>query len=255
VAKVELVCDYCGKKFLRYPSNAGKSKNVFCSRECHEAYIKVEKEVRVCKQCGKEFEVYKSALEKSNASGNFCGRECYNKYQETLVGEKSVSYKRMRVNCPNCGKELYVVPSRIRKYKNTFCSIKCRSEYMKEYVGGEKNANWKGGASRYRGDFEDVKKRHFYGIQHCAICGTSKKINIHHIIPYRLTHDNSVENLIPLCRRHHKIVESASLKFIELFGDEDYSVAEKYMNIILRSRQLETYTLLRDMINRRSHGA
>jgi 5-methylcytosine-specific restriction endonuclease McrA len=41
----------------------------------------------------------------------------------------------------------------------------------------------------------------------CAICGTFKRLDVHHIIPYRLTKDDSQDNLIPLCRRHHRQVE------------------------------------------------
>ena len=48
-------------------------------------------------------------------------------------------------------------------------------------------------------------------------------LNIHHIIPYRLTQDNSLENLIPLCRKHHKIVESYFTKYLENFGDFETS--------------------------------
>lgn len=252
--KVEIVCDYCGKHYWKFPSDIKNKKNHFCSKECHNNFIKGEKVQRVCKTCGKEFEVYKVSIENTNASGNFCCRECYSEYLKTLVGEKNKSYNRKKRKCPNCGKELYVIPSRLRTYKNRFCSIKCRSEYMKEYVGGEKNANWKGGASKYRGDFNEVKKKYFSGTQFCAVCGTTKGINIHHIIPYRLTQDNSRDNLIPLCRRHHKIVEDLSVKFIELFDEDSYDVAKEYMNIVLRERQFETYVVIKNIWEERHNG-
>ena len=33
-------------------------------------------------------------------------------------------------------------------------------------------------------------------------------MQVHHIAPYRLTRDNSQENLIPLCVTHHKKIET-----------------------------------------------
>jgi hypothetical protein len=37
-------------------------------------------------------------------------------------------------------------------------------------------------------------------------------LQVHHAIPWRLTRDNSQGNLVPLCRRHHKIIETIFLE-------------------------------------------
>lgn len=254
-AKIELTCDYCGDTFLRYKSNIRESKRIYCSKECMEKDRAAEMEDRICKSCGKMFSVRKSTLAKSNASGNFCCRGCYNEYLKTLTGEKNKSYNREEIPCKTCGKIIKITPSKRKTYKNSFCSITCRSTYMKNYIGGENNCNWKGGASKYRGDFDDVKKKYFSGVQFCAVCGTTKGIHIHHIIPYRLTQDNDKSNLIPLCRKHHKIVESATLGFIELFGSCDYDRAKKYLNYMLRERQIETYSVLTTLLERKKVNA
>lgn len=242
--KIELTCDYCGNTFSRYKSNIRESKRIYCSKECMKNDRVAEKEKRICKTCGKEFSVYKSVIEKTNASGNFCCRKCYAEYLATLTGEKNRSYNREKVQCKTCGKIILRTPSKLNMYKNAFCSVECRGAYMKNYIGGENNCNWKGGASKYRGDFDDVKRKHFPGVQFCAVCGTTKGIHIHHIIPYRLTQDNSKSNLIPLCRKHHKIVEASTLRFIELFDNGGYGTAKRYLNYVLRERQFETYSVL-----------
>ena len=178
---------------------------------------------RKCKTCGKIFQVYQSSLDKSNTSGNFCCRKCYNAYLKTLTGEKNKSFKRVKVHCTNRGKEILIIPSKLNVYKNSFCCRKCKYKYHHYYIEGNKNCNWKGGSSKYRGpDFGQIKKDNF---QHCccALCGKKTMLNIHHIIPYRLTQDNSLENLIPLCRKHHKIVESYFTKYLENFGDFETS--------------------------------
>ena len=105
--RVELVCEGCGKTFSRLKSNIAEgTKHHYCCRECKIEANKAQKVKRVCKQCGKHFEVYKSSLEKSNTSGNFCCRKCYDEYQKTLTGEKNRNYRRITVECPNCGKEI-----------------------------------------------------------------------------------------------------------------------------------------------------
>ena len=243
--KVELICDYCGEAFLRYPSNIHNPKHMFCSKQCMNKYIEGAKEKRICKQCGKEFEVYKIAIEKTNASGNFCCRQCYNEYLTTLKGEKNKCYNRIIRKCGWCGKDVAVIPSKAREYEHSFCNIECRSKFMAEYMKGNKNPFWKGGTSNYRGNFEEVKKKYFVKNKFCAICGTTKNIHIHHIIPYRLTKDNSVGNLIPLCGSHHKVVEELTKKVLK--DVEDYEKHKYLLNNILRSRQMATVSYIMDL--------
>lgn len=49
----------------------------------------------------------------------------------------------------------------------------------------------------------------------CLICGSQDRIDIHHVIPFRLTQDNSPENLISLCPKHHKAVEYIFVDILE----------------------------------------
>jgi hypothetical protein len=168
-------CDYCGKTINRYKSNC--KSLIFCDSTCFNEYKKTLHEKRICKQCGKEFDIRKSAIRSSNASGNYCSRECY---------EDS-----MRIP--------------------------------------ESNG--------YRADFRKVKNKHFSKTQFCVICGTTKDIHIHHIIPFRLTQDNGLNNLIPLCAKHHVIFEKTALPFIESMSD-NYELTQLMLNSILRERQM-----------------
>ena len=190
---------------------------------------------RICKTCGKHFWVYESSLLCSNSSGNFCCRKCYNEHMKTLTGEKNHHYTSIMVKCANCGKEFKRVPSHANENKNQFCSWKCKCEYHHNYIEGEKNCNWIGGHAKYKGNFDTVKKKYFRKINFCFVCGTHKNVHIHHIIPYNISHDNSLENLIPVCSKHHRIIECASKKFINTMPDK--KLALEYLNIIFRSRQ------------------
>jgi len=157
----------------------------YCSIECRKIDSHVN---RTCKVCNSEFTVYKSALSgKTNASGNFCSRTCYEKWL-------------------------------------------CNTERTKHY-----GVSW---IKRRNGI---VRKSPF-----CAICGTMKNLQVHHIIPYRLTNNNDDENLIPLCIKHHKYVESLTHD-IELV-ETDYERMHLALNIMLRERQQTMRAVLKNLL-------
>lgn len=86
----------------------------------------------------------------------------------------------------------------------------------REMMTGDGNPNWVGGSSRYRGSGwerlrETVYERDNYTCQKCG--KTNGKIHAHHIVPYRVSRDNSLTNLITLCvschtkRTHREVKE------------------------------------------------
>ncbi|GEP00521.1 hypothetical protein GCM10007887_04770 [Methylobacterium haplocladii] len=62
-----------------------------------------------------------------------------------------------------------------------------------------------------------VRKEALRLTPYCWLCGTTKRLQVHHIIPWRLTFDNRQPNLAVLCTRHHKVVEMALVE-TEKFG-------------------------------------
>lgn len=170
---VRAPCHNCAQ-----PVKSARAK--FCSVSCKSAYAR---EGRICKTCGSEFEILKSAL-KTNASGNFCSRSCY---------------------------EVFL----------------CRTDRM---TG--RGSQWK--------KIRDAVAKAF---PFCGVCGTTKNIQVHHIVPFRLTHDNSPENLIPLCTKHHKWVE---MMFVETEAHgADIETQGMIWKNMLRSRQQITASIVR----------
>jgi predicted restriction endonuclease len=49
-----------------------------------------------------------------------------------------------------------------------------------------------------------------YG-EKCAVCGSVKKCQVHHIIPKRVFKNDADDNLICLCHAHHKVADRISL--------------------------------------------
>lgn len=70
----------------------------------------------------------------------------------------------------------------------------------------------------------------------CADCGATKGLQVHHIIPYRLTADNGQDNLVPLCLKHHKVAEMAFLE-IERAAMTDLEGTKVIMAAEFRARQ------------------
>lgn len=38
-------------------------------------------------------------------------------------------------------------------------------------------------------------------------CNETENLDVHHIIPYRMSKNHDLENLVTLCKKHHRIVE------------------------------------------------
>lgn len=209
----------CGKWFL----NIHDQK--YCSNTCKsEEHIKILK----CHQCGRVFKRYTSNIK---GEMNFCNIQCMREYEKTLHEDRV---------CLTCGKTFSVISSTIRSSnaEGKYCCKECYNKSLE-----------KEGCKGYRADFGRLKKRYFKGVQFCAICGTTSKIHIHHIIPFKMTQDNRKKNLIPLCSKHHVQIERMCKDFIECMDDKE--TALDMLNSILRTRQLATWGVIKGIYEKR----
>jgi len=80
----------------------------------------------------------------------------------------------------------------------------------------------------------------------------SSRLEVHHIVPFRLSHDNSENNLIPLCSRCHKKIEFTTVE-VESTG---LSVDEMFVinSLFLRKRQAETRQVLTNLLEKIKNG-
>lgn len=86
------------------------------------------------------------------------------------------------------------------------------------YIDGRsKNQSW----FRYGPDWKNIRKavliRDNFTCQHCFKINI--KFDIHHKIPFLLTKDNSLDNLITLCDKCHKKEEIRIMKELKKQGD------------------------------------
>lgn len=70
---------------------------------------------------------------------------------------------------------------------------------------GPNNHKWKGGFERYRGRGWHQQRLVRLGIDNntCQECGATSSLIVHHIVADKENWDNSIDNLITLCRSCH----------------------------------------------------
>jgi len=128
-------------------------------------------------------------------------------------GSNNYNWKGGKVSrtCLTCGSVFYIYKSSLNKIKKgvkgKYCSRKCYGTALSKRQTGDKHWNWRGGLSKnYTTTFEwkqirlSIIKR---DNNKCRICESEERLQVHHIVPYRITQDNSEGNLITLCLSCH----------------------------------------------------
>lgn len=177
-------CQKCGETFTNKIRNTK-----YCCAECY-FNTKKRKEYINCEVCNK-------VIAKRDKGTKFCSQKCY-RINNTQIRK-----------CKLCENEFKVNICVIKRGKNAgkFCSQKC----VNAYRINDKNPNWRGGIIyNLKKKNKELKKlrpiiRNKYNYT-CQKCGDNKTgiiLDVHHIIPYRLTQDNSLINLTLLCHPCH----------------------------------------------------
>jgi len=171
---IKLNCNHCGIEIKKYPYQI--SEHNFCSGDCYYSYMRENKS-----------EFYNHKYYENSTKGKF-------------------------IECDWCKEEFYR-PNSLINNGNNFCGRDCYNKWYKENLVGEKHPYYVGGYSHYygRGWFKQ-KDLILRRDKICLCCSSNEKLHIHHIIPYRISKDNSIGNLITLCNSCHKKIEHKYLK-------------------------------------------
>lgn len=100
-----------------------KMKDVWASQE-----VNLEKK---CEQCGEIF------LTKPHLDKKFCSKECQ------FENLSNLHRNRIKKICPNCKKEIEIIPSRVKTSKQNFCSRKCHNEWRSKNTNGSNSPSWR----------------------------------------------------------------------------------------------------------------
>jgi hypothetical protein len=187
---MEVICANCSAKLDRSPSHVkGRS---FCSRECRKAF---HRPPVICRGCQQPF-----PRVPANPNRQYCTWECFkaSRWQE--------------VQCAECGTAFQKRVSEIRKAAGAghkhMCSRSCRNVATSKLLGGD--GTWqeggKHGPARSRGkDWRPAKKAALErDNRECQQCYATEDLEVHHWEPYFISFDNSLDNLVTLCRSCHQ---------------------------------------------------
>jgi len=188
----KVYCEDCAKTIE-------KMEDMICSK-CGVDKPKSKFRVRrtYCKDCGNQY---------SRDWRNRIGNEHDNKFHK----EHKVSSKWLDVTCSVCGVAFSKRVSEIKKMKPGAvhcCSKECRYKHTSKLLGGD-------GTFVVGGKYNKIKKygRLWYKQKKlclerddytCQCCGDTKLLEVHHWEPYSISFDNSLDNLVVLCKSCHQ---------------------------------------------------
>lgn len=71
----------------------------------------------------------------------------------------------------------------------------------------------------YTEDWDNIRKQVYMRDGHrCVMCGKRGKLHAHHIIPVKISNDNSLSNLVSVCNKCHRKLEEIGFAILERGG-------------------------------------
>ena len=146
-------------------------------------YPNARHEMRACQTCGKSFKVFDHEVR--DGHGMYCSRACHH---------RAMVVPRTTLVCPSCNQSFEVRPCERRRARQ-YCSWACCNIGRRGSRGDPDYRGW---------DWKDARLAAFLRDNYlCQQCGASEDLMAHHIIPYPVTQDNSLANLLTVCRSCH----------------------------------------------------
>jgi len=180
--------------------------------------VKKMSETKKGKKRGPMSEETKQKLREVNSGennsnyGKHPSEETKKKRSKSLKGHITTDKTREKISKANTGKHRSDECKKKQSEISRNPSEETRRK-MSEAQRGEKSWHWKGGNSRaYQEERAKrgwarivirIRKRDGYTCQHC---GKYPAYQVHHIIPWRLTHNDDESDLVTLCRNCHGLI-------------------------------------------------
>lgn len=73
----------------------------------------------------------------------------------------------------------------------------------------------------YTENWDDIRKQVYRRDGHrCVMCGKKGKLHAHHIVPVRVSHNNSLSNLVSVCEKCHRKLEEVGFSILRNGGHQ-----------------------------------
>jgi len=116
--KIKRICKHCGKEFEIYPCRIKRGEGIVCSLVC-------------------QHEIFKDGRFKGKNNPNY-GKYPSKKIREKIgsanKGKKSPFNTRIEIECDYCGNKIIKKRILIKKHKNHFCNTKCAGKFLVEEI-------------------------------------------------------------------------------------------------------------------------
>lgn len=181
--------------------------------------------VTTCENCETEYRTTKNNYKKRDM--DFCSRDCYSEWlSKNKSADENPNYNSVKIKCEYCNSNIQKQPNELERNEKSFCDKNCYSSWQSENMKGENNHNYNPNYTEEYGDNwskirEFILERDYYRCRSCKITNEKHKQNkgigldVHHKIPLRKFDTpekaNRPYNLITLCRKCHRKVESNTI--------------------------------------------
>lgn len=195
VEKYTHKCIVCDKKFFKHVPSAK-----FCSSECRNIIQTAKKKYKLCKNCGKVIIIF------NENTDLYCNRECYNEYLNKVKAGKLKNLNKDEKNI--------LLEESVKSKVEILISRMLDPTIL--YTFNAKDMNAENGFTE--AIKEAVKERDNYC---CYICEGLDSLDIHHIVKQRHGGSHNKENLVTLCRKCHRHIET---------GNKEYAIKKCLQN-------------------------
>ena len=154
----------------------------------------------------------------------FCNLNCRDGY--SMKYGKGFSAKE--IICAHCGKS-FVAKGATSSGNRLYCSHRCYGLSKRGKMSGDRNPSYIDGSTpvantrvknaRWKEIAKEIRERDYDTCQRCDVRGYS--FPVHHIIPYRISEDNSPNNLVTLCSNCHGWADTHLEESIKFFTKEE----------------------------------
>lgn len=105
----------------------------------------------------------------------------------------------------------------------------------------------------YTENWEGIRKRVYQRDGHrCVMCGKKGKLHAHHIVPVKISKDNSLNNLVSVCETCHRKLEAVGFRILREGGHQtDIRRVELQMIAEAKKERMIKYKELQEKNNGR----
>lgn len=95
----------------------------------------------------------------------------------------------------------------------------------------------------YSKDWENIRRLVYRRDgNRCVLCGQKGRLHAHHLVPVRISHDNSISNLVSVCEKCHRRLETIGFAILEQGGSRtDVRKAELTLIMEEKKKRYERY--------------